>query len=140
MRYVWEKIALTLSANRVGLLLGVIGFRADQTDHKLDLEEEELEGYENIWVMRPLEPMKMSHLQELQRDITPSHTNDGDAISAIAVAIDMIQKATTLKTGKLGKFTRKVVLLTDGQGPMNGEDLDAIAEQMKTIEIELVVM
>lgn len=140
MRYVWEKIALTLSANRVGLLVGVIGFRADKTSHHLDLGKEALEDYENIWVMRPLELIKMNHLKELQRDIIPSHTNDGDAISAIVVAIDMIKQATILKTGKLGKFKRKIVLLTDGRGTMNGEDLDDIAAQMNEVEIELVVM
>jgi ATP-dependent DNA helicase 2 subunit 2 len=135
MRYVWEKIAMTLSANRVGWLVGVVGFRTDRTEHQLDSEE-----YENIWVMRPCEPMKMSHLRELQRDIQPSKTENGDAISAIVVAIDMIEKATTLKTGKLGKFKRKIVLLTDGQGHMDGDGLDEIAQQIKNVEIELVVM
>ena len=135
MRYVWEKMALTLSANRVGLLVGVVGFRTDQTEHQLDLEE-----YENIWVMRPLEAMKMSHLKELQRDIQPSQTESGDAISAIVVAIDMIEKATTLKTGRLGKYKRKIVLLTDGQGPMDSDGLDDIARRIKEIEIELVVV
>jgi ATP-dependent DNA helicase 2 subunit 2 len=135
MRYVWEKIALTLSANRVGLLVGVVGFRTDQTEHQLDLEE-----YGNICVMRPLEPMKMSHLKELQRDIRPSETESGDAISAIVVAIDMIEKATTLKTGKPGKFKRKIVLLTDGQGHMDSDDLDDIASKIKEVEIELVVV
>lgn len=135
MRYIWEKIALTLSANRAGLLVGVVGFRTDQTEHQLDLEE-----YENIWVMRPLEAMKMSHLKELQRDIQPSQTESGDAISAIVVAIDMIEKATTLKTGRLGKYKRKIVLLTDGQGPMDSDGLDDIARRIEEIEIELVVV
>ena len=126
---------MTLSANRAGLLVGVVGFRTDQTEHQLDLEE-----YENIWVMRPLEAMKMSHLKELQRDIQPSQTESGDAISAIVVAIDMIEKATTLKTGRLGKYKRKIVLLTDGQGPMDSDGLDDIARRIEEIEIELVVV
>lgn len=135
MRYVWEKIAQALSANRVGLLVGVVGFRTDQTDHQLDPEE-----YPNIWVMRSLETIKMHHLQELQRDIRPSHTDGGDAISAIVVAIDMIEKATTLKTGKLGKYKRKIVLLTDGQGQIDNDGLDDIAQRIKDIEIDLSVV
>ena len=119
MRYVWEKIALTLSANRSGLLVSVVGFRTLQTHHQLDADE-----YPNIRVIKPLEPIKMGHLRELQRDIQPSHSQEGDAISAIVVAIDMIEKATTLKTGKLGKYKRTIVLLTDGQGQMDRDGLD----------------
>jgi ATP-dependent DNA helicase 2 subunit 2 len=119
MRYVWEKIAVTLSANRSGLLVGVVGFRTMETDHQLDTDE-----YPNIRVIKPLESIKMGHLRELQRDIRPSHSEEGDAISAIVVAIDMIEKATTLKNGKLCKYKRTIVLLTDGQGQMDRDDLD----------------
>jgi ATP-dependent DNA helicase 2 subunit 2 len=135
MRYVWEKIAQTLSAGRVGLLVGVVGFRTDQTDHELDLTE-----YTNIWTMKPLEPIKMSHLKELQSNIRPSNTEEGDAISAIVVAIDMIEKATMLKSGKPGKYKRTIVLLTNGEGYMDRDGLDDIASKIKEVEIELKVM
>jgi ATP-dependent DNA helicase 2 subunit 2 len=135
MRYVWEKIAVTLSANRSTLLTGVVGFRTDETKHTLDPE-----GYENICLMKPLESMTVAHLKDLQRHIRPSHTDSGDAVSAIVLAVDMIQKATTLKTGKPGKYKRKILLLTDGQGPIDGEGLDEIASQIKELEIQLVVM
>lgn len=135
MRYVWEKIAQTLSANRAGLLVGVVGFRTDQTDHMLDLNE-----YTNIWTMKPLESIKMGHLKELQRNIRPSHTDEGDAISAVVVAIQMIEKATTLKSGKPGKYKRTIVLLTNGEGHMDSDGLDDIASKIKEVEIELKVM
>ncbi|KAG0647032.1 ATP-dependent DNA helicase II subunit [Hyphodiscus hymeniophilus] len=119
MRYVWEKIAITLSNNRASDRVGVIGFRTDQTAHQLDAEE-----YPNISIIKPCESIKMSHLKELHRDIKPSETNDGDAVSAIVVAIDHIQQATALKDGKPGKYKRTIVLLTDGQGHMDPDGLD----------------
>jgi ATP-dependent DNA helicase 2 subunit 2 len=135
MRYVWEKITLALSTNRTTLLVGVVGFRTDRTEHQLEHDE-----YDNIWVMKPCEAIKMGDLKELQRHIQPSQTESGDAISAIVVAIDMIEKATLLKTGKLGKSKRKIVLLTDGQGHMDSDGLDDIARRIKDVEIELAVM
>ena len=135
MRYVWEKIAQTLSANRVGLLVGVVGFRTDQTDHNLDLTE-----YSNIWTMKSLESIKMNHLKELQRDIRPSNSEEGDAVSAIVVAIDMIEKATMLKSGKPGKYKRTIVLLTNGEGHMDSDGLNDIASKINEVDIELKVM
>ena len=44
MKYVWEKIAGILAANRVGLSVGVLGLRTDETDNPLASDE----GYENI--------------------------------------------------------------------------------------------
>jgi ATP-dependent DNA helicase 2 subunit 2 len=90
--------------------------------------------------MKALEAIKMSDLKELQRNIQPSHTYEGDAISAIVVAIDLIEKATTLKSGKPGKFKRTIVLLTDGQGEMDADDIDDIAAKIKEVDIELKVM
>jgi ATP-dependent DNA helicase 2 subunit 2 len=135
MRYVWEKIALALSANRVGVLVSVVGVRTDETNHSLDEE-----GYDNISVMRPLEPIKMEHLKQLQSDIRPSATDIGDAISAIVVSVSEIETKTTLASGALGKYERKIVLLTDGRGPMDGSDIEEIAQKINEVGIELVVM
>ena len=119
MQYVWEKITLTLSENRASDLVGVLAFRTDDTVHQLALEE-----YPNISIVKPMGSVNMSHLRELRNDIKSSNTNEGDAISAVVVAIDLIQKATLLISGKPGKYKRTVVVLTDGQGPMDRDGLD----------------
>ncbi len=136
MKYIWDKIATTMSANRAGLGVGVIGFRTDETNHNLEADE----AYENISILKELGPMEMAQLNNLRRKIVPSDTETGDAVSAIVVAIDMIEKFTTLKTGKPGKFVRKIVLLTDGQGSIDDDNIEDIVKRMNEVEIELVVM
>ena len=84
--------------------------------------------------------MEMDHLTELRRKIQPSGTDAGDAISAIVVAIHMISEFTILKSGKPGKYARKIVLLTDGQGLMESNGIEAIATKINECDIDLVVM
>jgi ATP-dependent DNA helicase 2 subunit 2 len=137
MRYVWAKITETMSANRAASWsVGAVGLRTVETNNIMGSED----GYENIAVLKPLGPMEMPHLNDLQSKIKSSETDSGDAISAIVVAIDLIEKFTTLKSGKPGKFTRKIVLLTDGQGAIDGEDIEPIVQRINELEIELVVM
>ena len=57
------------------------------------------------------------------------------AISAIVIAIQMITKHC-----KKLKYKRKIVLVTDGRGSMDAEDIDHITEKIKSDEVELVVM
>ena len=91
-------------------------------------------------MLKDLGPIEMSHLKDLQNKIVSSSTEFGDAISAIIVAVHMIDNFTRLKTGKLGKFKRKVILVTDGQGSMDGSDLNGLAEKVNELEIELLVV
>lgn len=57
------------------------------------------------------------------------------AISAIVIAIQMITKHC-----KKLKYKRKIVLVTDGRGPMDADDISQITEKIKSDEMELVVM
>jgi ATP-dependent DNA helicase 2 subunit 2 len=136
MRYIWDAIATTMSAGKASWSIGVVGVRTDETNNPL----EEDEGYQHISIMKHLGPMEMSHLRELQSRIRPSHSEDGDAISAIVVGVERVAEFTTLKTGKMGKYARKLVLVTNGLGTMDGEDIESIAERINECEIELVVM
>jgi ATP-dependent DNA helicase 2 subunit 2 len=131
LRYVYDKITTTLSAGRKTWTVGVIGLRTESTDNPLGSEE----GYENISIMQPLGPMVMSDLRKLQEGIKVSGTENGDAISAIVVAQNMIEVFT-----KKLKYYRKIVLVTDGRGLMDGDDIDAIAEKLNEDDIELVVV
>ena len=57
------------------------------------------------------------------------------AISAIVIAIQMITKHC-----KKLKYKRKIVLVTDGRGSMDADDISEITEKIKSDEMELVVM
>lgn len=138
MRYIWDKIAETMISNRTTAGVGVIGFRTGKTEN--ELAESDPEAYSNISVMKPLGPMEMPHLKDLQHRITSSDTDNGDAVSAIVVGIQLIEKFTTLKTGKPGKYARKIVLLSDGHGPLEDDDIDPIAARINELDIELVVV
>lgn len=131
MRFVWDKITDIVAANRKTLCAGVVGLRTDETYSKL----QEADGYENISVLQELGPMTMSSLRELQSSIKPSKTRSGDAISAIVVAVDMIDTFT-----KKLKWVRKIYLITDGQGAMDADDVADIAKKMNDSNIQLTVL
>jgi ATP-dependent DNA helicase 2 subunit 2 len=131
MKYVWDRISTTVAASRKTWTVGVLGLRTDKTDNSQDEEE----GYENISVLQALGPMTMTSLKDLQQHIRPNKTTNGDAISAIVVAIDMID----IFTKKL-KYKRRVILVTDGLGAMDADDIDDISSKANESNIELIVM
>ncbi|KAF4438468.1 ATP-dependent DNA helicase 2 subunit 2 [Fusarium austroafricanum] len=131
MQYVWDKITDIVAANRKTLCVGVLGLRTDETDNKLQDDD----GYENISVLQELGPMNMSSLRNLQSLVKPSNTWSGDAVSAIVLAVDMIDTFT-----KKLKWNRKIFLITDGQGPMDADDLADISKKMNDSNIQLTVL
>jgi ATP-dependent DNA helicase 2 subunit 2 len=137
MRYVWDKIAENMLASRVSASIGVIGFRTHETDNPLAIDDD---AYLRISILKPLGPMQISEFKDLQKLLVTNKTETvGDAISAIVVAIDSIDNFTTLKSGKPGKFERKIVLLTDGEGNIDDDDIGPIAEKMNEVDIKLMV-
>ncbi|KAI0552960.1 Ku70/Ku80 N-terminal alpha/beta domain-containing protein [Xylaria curta] len=131
MRYVWDKISTTVAASRKTWNVGVVGVGTDETDNPL----EEGEGYEHISVLQELGPMTMSDLGALRNRVKTSDTQIGDCISAIVLAIEMIEKLT-----KKLKYNRKIILVTDGEAPMDRSDIDDIAEKLKRSAIQLIVL
>ncbi|KAG5922881.1 hypothetical protein E4U42_005180 [Claviceps africana] len=131
LRYVWDKITDIVAANRKTLCVGVVGLRTDETANKL----QETDGYEHISVIQDLSNVTMSGLRALQSAIKPSRTLAGDAISAIVVAIDMIDTFT-----KKLKWIRRIVLVTDGQGEVDADDIDEIAKKMNDSNIQLTIL
>ena len=77
----------------------------------------------------------MPELRALRGKIKLSKTLDGDAISALVVAIQMISTYCR----KL-KFRRKIVLITDARGPMDLDDLHEIIKKIGEDSVELVIM
>lgn len=131
MRYVWDKITDIVSANRKTLCVGVVGLRTDGTMNTL-MEED---GYENISVLQELGPMTMTSLKTLQSSIKPSKTFSGDAISAIVVAVDMIDTFT-----KKLKWNRKIVMITDAKSGIDPDDIGDIAHKINDSNIHLTVL
>ncbi|KAI0901441.1 ATP-dependent DNA helicase II subunit 2 [Annulohypoxylon nitens] len=133
MRYVWDKITTTVAASRKTWTVGVIGVRTDETNNHL--QDQQGDGYENISILQELGPMNLSSLRSLQTLVKSSDTESGDSISAIVLAIDMIERFT-----KKLKYKRKIILVTDGEGSVDPDDFDDIAGKIKDCGIELTVL
>ncbi|KZL63322.1 ku70 ku80 n-terminal alpha beta domain-containing protein, partial [Colletotrichum incanum] len=131
MRYVWDKISTTVAASRKTWTVGVIGLKTDETRNAMQDEE----GYENISVLQELGPMTMTSLRELKEVVKPSDTETGDAVSAVVLAVDMIETFT-----KKHKYKRRIYLVTDGLAPIDGDDVDSIAKKINHDGIELIVL
>lgn len=140
MTYVWDKITTAMATGRKGYSIGVLGLRTDITE--IPLQGKAADGFENLSVQKPLGPMEMSHLRRLQETIEPSETDAGDALSAIALAVDLIDKYTRNAKGTPLKFERKIVLVTDGRGQMEYEPgfIDGLTARINEFQIELTVL
>jgi ATP-dependent DNA helicase 2 subunit 2 len=93
----------------------------------------------------------MPDVRRLKQQLVPSNTDVGDgmfstlrvgfvvltllAISALVVAIHMIETVT-----KKLAYTRKIILVTNGNGSVDADGLDAITTKCKEDGIELVVL
>ncbi|KAL2128043.1 hypothetical protein VTI74DRAFT_9790 [Chaetomium olivicolor] len=133
MRYVWDKISTTVAASRKTWTVGVVGLNTEETDNAQDREG--LEGYEHISVLQEIGPMSMSSLRELRSSIRPSRNYGGDAISAIVVALSMIE----VFTRKL-KYNRRIILVTNAESPIDDESLEEVAQRLNGSNIELIVI
>ncbi|KAH6633693.1 ATP-dependent DNA helicase-like protein II [Boeremia exigua] len=147
--YVWDKITTTVCRRSFGdlvatgrktALMSVVGCRTDETD--LNGVMEEAEGYENITVFSELKQYLLGDIRRLQEKLKPSKTNDGDLVSALAVAVHLMDSATQNKAGKPLKYDRRIIIVTDGNGEMDGDDLADIAAKIKDVEapIEIVLL
>ena len=129
--YVWDKITATAALNRVTALVAVVGLRTNDTRNQLSSDE----GYEHISVFQELGQIFLRHLRSIKSNLKVSNTNEGDAISAIVVAIDMITKQC-----KKLQYLRKIVLVTDGRNQMLADDLSEIVTKLKEDNIALVIL
>lgn len=134
-QYIWDSIVDSMAKSSSNV--GVIGFRTNETDNPLADDDE---AYQNICILKPLGPMIPSAFIDLQEKIKSSQTQTGDAVSAIVLGITLIEEFTTLKSGKPGKYDRKIALLTDGEGSIDDEDIDPIAAKINEVGINLVVL
>ncbi|KAL4980359.1 SPOC like C-terminal domain-containing protein [Aspergillus desertorum] len=131
MKYVWDCITNTVATGRKTAMLGVIGLKTDGTDNELGDESH----FSHISVLSGIKQFLMTDIRELDGQIEPSSVDKGDAISALILAIQMI----ITHCRKL-KWKRKIVLITNGMGRMNSENLDDIISRVKEDKIELIIL
>ena len=131
LQYVWDKITNTVSTGRKTAQIGVIGLGTDKTHNDMMAEE----PYKHISVITPIQQILMPELQRLPTLLVPSNTDTRDGLSAIIIAVDVIMKHC-----KHLKFRKKIILITNGTGTIDDDDIDDTAQQIKDNGIELVVL
>ncbi len=131
LEYVWDCMTTTVATGRKTTLIGVVGLRTDGTSH--DIKDDD--SYDHLSVFQPIDQLLMPHLRRLRDQLVVSSNSQGDAISALALAVGMISE----KCKKL-QYTRKIVLVTDGRAPMNVDNLDAIKDKMNADGMQLLVL
>ena len=131
MEYVWDKITATVATERKTAHVGLIGLKTDETQNELDSED----AYQNISVLQSLGQILMPDLRRLRSDIRPSTTDNGDAISALVIAIQMI----TSHCRQL-QYVRRIVLVTNGESGMDTSDMENITSKVKSDGMELTIL
>ncbi|TQB70240.1 ATP-dependent DNA helicase II subunit 2 [Monascus purpureus] len=121
-----------VATGRKTATIGVIGLRTDDAVNDLAKDDD---SFSNISVFRNIGQVLMPDIRTLRELVKPSHTDDGDAISSIVLAIQMI-----ITYCKKLKYKRKIVLVTNGDGAMSDDGMDGIIEKIKEDNIELVVL
>ncbi|KAL5113920.1 ATP-dependent DNA helicase yku80 [Pleosporales sp. CAS-2024a] len=140
LEYVWDKITNTVATGRKSALMSVIGCRTDETD--LGGVMEEVEGYDHVHVFSGLKQYLLGDIRNLQHHFKVSKTNDGDLLSALVIAVQMIDNATKGKNGNPLKFDRRIIMVTDGRGSIDTNDVAHIAAKLQHPDapIELVLL
>lgn len=105
--------------------------KTEDTDNELAKDE----TYQNLSVFQPIGQVLMPDIRQLRERIQLSNTDDGDAISALVLAIQLISTHC-----KKQKWNRRIVLVTNGLGAMDEDDVDQIVAKIKEDDIELVVL
>jgi ATP-dependent DNA helicase 2 subunit 2 len=61
-------------------------------------------------------------------------------LSALAVAIQQVDVATSGKNGNPLKYDRRIIIVTDGRGHMDTSDLEAITGKIKSYDPPMEVV
>ncbi|KAK6529171.1 ATP-dependent DNA helicase II subunit 2 [Arthrobotrys megalospora] len=132
LKYLWDRITTTVSNGRKTDTIAVVGFRTDDSDNGLVQNDD---NYTNISVLNPMGQFLMPQIRGLKKLLGPSRTDQGDGISALVVALDIIEKYC-----KKLKYIRNIVLLTNGTGTFDFDGVSDIVEQIKEHKINLTVL
>ncbi|XP_068705465.1 X-ray repair cross-complementing protein 5-like [Montipora foliosa] len=109
---------------------GLILFGTEETSNRLNDKEG---GYENISVVRHLALPDLEMLRFVHSQITPGNV-ETDFIDAIVVGMDLLREESK------GKFERKIYMFSDVGSPFGNDQLEAIIEGLKSLEIQLTLI
>lgn len=120
--------------------MSVIGYRTDDTDLRGIVKD--TQGYEHITVFSNVKQYLLVDIRNLQEKLKPSQTDDGDLLSALALAVQMIDSTTRGAKGNPLKYDRKIIVVTDGRGEWDTDDLEQITMKIKdeAAPIEVTVL
>ncbi|EMR10549.1 hypothetical protein PNEG_01255 [Pneumocystis murina B123] len=130
LSYFWNKISSKVLSGRKTDCVGVVGFKTDETNN--DMEDDKF--YENISVLCPIQQITIKEIKELKKQLIPSNTDVGDAISAVIIGIDLISKYC-----RNLKYIKNLILITNGESDMNFSDLEKIAYQIRYMSINFSI-
>ncbi|KAG6841529.1 hypothetical protein C0991_009894 [Blastosporella zonata] len=110
---------------------GIIVFGSEDTQNIIN---DQSGGYENVSEYIPIAQPNATTLTKL--DMLKATQSFGDPIDALIVGIET--QAAHLASKKT--WTRKIVLVTDGESPIEIEDWEATVEKMNILNISLAIM
>ncbi|KAF2209263.1 hypothetical protein CERZMDRAFT_113966 [Cercospora zeae-maydis SCOH1-5] len=131
LEYFWDKITATIATGRKTAMVGVVGLRTDESDNDLA----DGDNYQNVSVLHGISQLLMPDVRQLRDKLKVSNTMRGDAIDALVIAVQMISE-----TCRKLQYLRKIVLITDGCGPLEVDMLPEIKEKILEDKIELIVL
>ncbi|TFK47939.1 SPOC domain-like protein [Heliocybe sulcata] len=131
LQYVKLKIQEMIYHGRKTEQCGVILFGAQETKNMIN---EKSGGYDHVMNYVDIAMPDAGTLAKLS-ELSPSE-EIGDPIDALVVGIET-QRAYLINKKT---WTRKIVLLTDGENPIEVEDWETIVEKMTTLEISLTIV
>ncbi|KAF5382804.1 hypothetical protein D9757_007263 [Collybiopsis confluens] len=130
LQYVKFKIQTMIYEGRKTDQCGITIFGTEGTDNQINAANG---GYEHVTEYIPIAQPTAVTLKKLDQ-LEPSD-DYGDPIDAIIVGVESQNKYLGKKT-----WTRKVVLVTDGEGPIELEDWEATAQKMNELNIGFTVV
>ncbi|KAJ4485400.1 SPOC domain-like protein [Lentinula aciculospora] len=131
LQYVKFKIQDMIYNARKTDRCGVITFGTEETNNQINSQHG---GYENVTEYIPIATPSAATLRKLDE----LNTSDvfGDPIDALIVAVEAQDK----HLGNKKTWTRKVILVTDGEGPIELEDWEATAKKLNELNVALTVV
>lgn len=131
LQYIYSEISNKILSGRKTDVVGVVGVNSDTTQNMFAEEP----GFEHIDIITPIQQFNLDLLLDAKKKLVPNSDNKGDLISGIVVATQMIKLYT-----KALKYTRNIVVLTNGNGFMDLEDDGGIIKQLNENGIVVKVM
>ena len=96
---------------------------------------DEDDSFSNINELQGIQQTLLGDVKHLHEQIKPSKSSSGDVISALVVAIEMMERHTR----KL-KYKRNIILVTDAARTMDADDAEQISSKILDDGVQLTVL